>query len=98
MFDTEKVLEASSRGISNCIYDIYGEIGYFTDIEDNVFLVDIYDSPSRVINKMSDEEAQKHLLKSIEVDFSDVKSNYNLESAIIDKIVSTIEIIVYKCE
>ena len=64
MFNKDNVLKRASRAIGNCIYSVYGGVGYFTDIDDNYFYVDIYDSPSRVIGKkMSDEEAKKHLLK-----------------------------------
>ena len=80
----------ASRGISNCIYQVYGGVGYFTDIEKNVYRVDIYDSSSKVINSMNDEESEKHLLKSIRIDIDVSDSEY----AIIDKIVSTVEKIV----
>ena len=95
MFNNDNVLERVSRAISNCIYSNYGGIGYFTDIDDNYFYVDIYDSPSRDINKMSDEEAKKHLLKSIKVPF-EISSNASIaEFKAIDDIVSAIEKIVY---
>jgi len=94
MFNKENVLATASRSIGNCIYNVYGGIGYFTDIINNCFSVDIYDSPSRVINKMNNEESKKHLLKSIKVEFEDLNDSVS-EFRIIDSIVSKIESVVY---
>jgi uncharacterized membrane protein len=96
MTNKDNVLNTASRGISNCIFNVYGRVGYFTDIENNNFSVDIYDSPSKVINAMSDEDAQKHLLKSIEVPFAHLLHDNSAEYKIIDTIVTTVESIVYK--
>ena len=95
MFNKDNVLERASRAIGNCIYSVYGGVGYFTDIEDNCFYADIYDSPSRDINKMSDEEAKKHLLKSIKVPFEILDNASIAEFKAIDDIVSAVEKIVY---
>lgn len=96
--DEDQVVEAVIRGISSCIHEVYGNVGYYTEITGNTIVVEIYDDVCAVIDEMTGQEALKHLQKTIKVPFGSVKMECgDLQHAkVINYIVETFESILYE--
>lgn len=92
MFNEHQVLNDVSEELSNFVY-LYGGEGYFTSIENNCFEIEIYNISSKEINEMSSENALKHLISKVSIDFSDCiqMSQHLLSGRIVDKVIAKLK-------